>query len=686
MSKHLPHKTTATGNRVSERVAQPRIIYIITCALIVIVSVIFRFLWLGRLPGINFDEAYLAVQIQHFMRGEEYTLRTPTGLFFGPFLIVSHWVLLRLFQPDFFLLRLPIAFWSSIGLAVFYWLHRRAYGGVFDPYGAVGEEEAISYRCAPPTEAADFQITHGKATKRDEDAPPMEAAGFQITDGKATKRDEDAPPTEAADFQIPDGKATKRDEDAPPAEAAVFQITDGKARKRDEDAPPTEAAAFQITDGKARKRDEDAPPMEAAVPRNICNSRNQSSYALLLYACMPLSLASSRCHWDSSYMLLTAPLVLLPAIRMADGNARGLDLLLLLGGILLSLWIHPSSIVFIGLICLAFILILRRSLWRRLEALHIARRSLLLLALFAIAALGLSLLLIISGRNPHEAAGVAFRGVNILLSRPRDLLIYESYFGDFVGGARAFQFYAGVFDSTLLRGWSYAKLLALITAAIILLRSARHSDRMLGLVWVMLPIALIVTYPMFLLQIQGHERYVLWLLPLAAVSLVRTLEIAASSRPTLQKWNTPIILLVSLFMLGQFWFYYFILLQNGLHYSTLHPTWRTGSVEPKAAVAMLIQQQMAASANPIIYAENSTISQPLRYLLEPKARILTADEKPVVPPQDRPVFLVGFAESGYIQKKMAFWAVQERTSATPQIISTADGRPFLIVLALPPAK
>ena len=620
MSKHLPHKTTATGNRVSERVAQPRIIYIITCALIVIVSVIFRFLWLGRLPGINFDEAYLAVQIQHFMRGEEYTLRTPTGLFFGPFLIVSHWVLLRLFQPDFFLLRLPIAFWSSIGLAVFYWLHRRAYGGVFDPYGAVGEEEAISYRCAPPTEAADFQITHGKATKRDEDAPPAEAA------------------------------------------------------------------VFQITDGKARKRDEDAPPMEAAVPRNICNSRNQSSYALLLYACMPLSLASSRCHWDSSYMLLTAPLVLLPAIRMADGNARGLDLLLLLGGILLSLWIHPSSIVFIGLICLAFILILRRSLWRRLEALHIARRSLLLLALFAIAALGLSLLLIISGRNPHEAAGVAFRGVNILLSRPRDLLIYESYFGDFVGGARAFQFYAGVFDSTLLRGWSYAKLLALITAAIILLRSARHSDRMLGLVWVMLPIALIVTYPMFLLQIQGHERYVLWLLPLAAVSLVRTLEIAASSRPTLQKWNTPIILLVSLFMLGQFWFYYFILLQNGLHYSTLHPTWRTGSVEPKAAVAMLIQQQMAASANPIIYAENSTISQPLRYLLEPKARILTADEKPVVPPQDRPVFLVGFAESGYIQKKMAFWAVQERTSATPQIISTADGRPFLIVLALPPAK
>ena len=57
--------------------------------LVVLVAVVLRFYGLDRLPGINGDEAWLALQVQHLLRGEHVSLRTPTHMFINPLLVAT---------------------------------------------------------------------------------------------------------------------------------------------------------------------------------------------------------------------------------------------------------------------------------------------------------------------------------------------------------------------------------------------------------------------------------------------------------------------------------------------------------------------------------------------------------------------------------------------------------------------
>ena len=98
------------------------------------VSLVFRVLWLDRLPGINGDEAWYGVQAARFVAGEPWTVRTPTGLVANPLLFLTESLLLCIFEPSFWVLRLPIAIWAAIGLALTYVLHRWVYG---DPVEAI---------------------------------------------------------------------------------------------------------------------------------------------------------------------------------------------------------------------------------------------------------------------------------------------------------------------------------------------------------------------------------------------------------------------------------------------------------------------------------------------------------------------------------------------------------------------
>jgi len=95
---------------------------------IVLASVGFRFLWLDRLPGINGDEAWYGVQVQHFLNGDPWSPRTPSGLPINPFLFATHALLLSVADPSFGLLRLPIALWSCVGLVLTYRLHVWVFG------------------------------------------------------------------------------------------------------------------------------------------------------------------------------------------------------------------------------------------------------------------------------------------------------------------------------------------------------------------------------------------------------------------------------------------------------------------------------------------------------------------------------------------------------------------------------
>jgi hypothetical protein len=95
---------------------------------IAIVSVCFRFLWLDRLPGINGDEAWYGVQVLHFLNGQPWLARTPSGLPINPLLLATHAAILHVAEPSFWLLRLPIAVWSGVALVLTYRLHTWVFG------------------------------------------------------------------------------------------------------------------------------------------------------------------------------------------------------------------------------------------------------------------------------------------------------------------------------------------------------------------------------------------------------------------------------------------------------------------------------------------------------------------------------------------------------------------------------
>lgn len=95
---------------------------------ILAVSLTFRLLWLDRLPGINGDEAWYGSQILRCVRGLQWSGWTPTGLPINPLLFITEWLLLNCFEPNFWVLRLPIVIWSFVGLMLTYALYRWVYG------------------------------------------------------------------------------------------------------------------------------------------------------------------------------------------------------------------------------------------------------------------------------------------------------------------------------------------------------------------------------------------------------------------------------------------------------------------------------------------------------------------------------------------------------------------------------
>ena len=73
--------------------------------LVIAIAILFRVYALGRLPGINGDEAWYGVQAQHWVNGEMVTWRTPSGNLPGPLQLGGLLLLQSVFEPSFALLR-----------------------------------------------------------------------------------------------------------------------------------------------------------------------------------------------------------------------------------------------------------------------------------------------------------------------------------------------------------------------------------------------------------------------------------------------------------------------------------------------------------------------------------------------------------------------------------------------------
>lgn len=501
---------------------------------IILAGWVLRFLWLDCLPVVHGDEAYLAVQIAHWVRGEAFTLRTPSGMFLSPLLIVSHGLMLRLFEPDLLLMRLPGAVWACAGLVLFALLHRRTFGSWADALtGAV------------------------------------------------------------------------------------------------------------------------------------------------VLGSMPLHVATSRCHWDASYMPIMSALVLFPAIRVVDGRWTRTDLLLLAAGAFLCLWTHLSSIVFLGLLGLAAAWVQRRRILEYLEtwpAVALARPSLQVAGMVVLALMGAAGLLALSGR---DAAATLIRiesGVVRLLVHPGEMAAYLWTIAEFVGGQRAFKNFAGVSDSALLSWTSVAAALLVVAAVLGLARGERQSDRFLAAIWLGMPLVWIATASVFELKKLGNERYVLWILPLAAVSLVRGWNVWFERWRFVNRAIKPIWLALSALWLVTFWFHYFVPLQARAV--------REGGelAEQNAVAAGLVADAAGEGQSYRIYSQDWSIGQPLKYLLEPRAEIRMGLEEAQLE-DGKSAFVVGYADSGYLKEMRRKLEAAQQPFIEQTIVAQAGNR--LVTVFLP---
>lgn len=105
-----------------------RISCILSGIALLAVAVLLRGWDLGRVPGVNGDEAWSGVQAQRLLRGECVSARTPTGNPLNPFFMAPQVLLHSMAEPSFSLLRLPALASGLMALALNFYLCQRAFG------------------------------------------------------------------------------------------------------------------------------------------------------------------------------------------------------------------------------------------------------------------------------------------------------------------------------------------------------------------------------------------------------------------------------------------------------------------------------------------------------------------------------------------------------------------------------
>jgi hypothetical protein len=113
---------------MSEARARPSPVVLVAAGAGVLVAVAVRLFALGRLPGINGDEAWYGVQALRLLDGGAWNLRTPTGNLPGPLHLGALTLLHAVAPPSFTLLRLPTVLASLAQCAATWLVVRRHLG------------------------------------------------------------------------------------------------------------------------------------------------------------------------------------------------------------------------------------------------------------------------------------------------------------------------------------------------------------------------------------------------------------------------------------------------------------------------------------------------------------------------------------------------------------------------------
>ncbi len=457
--------------------------------LVVLVAVVLRFYGLDRLPGINGDEAWLALQVQHLLRGEHVSLRTPTHMFINPLLVATEAGILKLLPPSGWTLRLPIAIWGVLGLGAF-----------------------------------------------------------------------------------------------------------------------------------------------ATLGWRLWRDRLLVALATALFAAAPIAVAYCHCAWDPSFLLVVAPLVWLPALRLADQPSSRLDWTLLVIGAVACLWVHLTSVLMLAVLAL--------GLWRLNPPTRRVTWIWLGLGLAAVVALAW-----IGGLGTQALSLLVERPLRFA-TRPESTIQLLALPGLLATGGRAFGFFAGMPETWLVWAVAASAMLGLTGLAWRLRRSELASDRLLAWSWLLLPLPWWVAAGLLVPQAVGRERYVVWLMVPIVLLLVRGLQ--AAPRLLLS------VALASVVLSGV-WLY---AVEQQLWPETMHRAFRTGAREPKVAVAERIRE-LAVPGQPLRVAVTDWwLEHPLRYLLPSDAQVGVG--------LDHPQFSVVWSASA--------------GKTFPETLSDRHGRPILSLL------
>lgn len=524
----------------STRALSPAVVIVAVCLLAV--AVLFRFVWLDAIPGINGDEAQAAVEVQKFLAGQPHTFRTPTGQYFNPIMIASEIVTLKLHEPSFFWLRLPSAIWICVSLVINFFLYRRVFG-----------------------------------------------------------------------------------------------------------------------------------------------DRGQALLSTVLLACLPLTIAYSRIGWDSTYTLLTSPLVMYPAMLLAEHRAKIVDLIVLAIGMFLSLWVHATTGIFVVSLA-AGVFWTGRAKWTDI----LSRRTGLpdrgwlfpvATIVLVLAGAGLYLLLCkIVNIPPGRALGVMANSTMKFLQNPPWIAEYLNVVGKIVSGHAVFRYYAAVPDLPVLRVISVVTSLAMLVLIGRLLFSPRGADRLIGVVGCLAAVMLIATMPMLTLYQTSHERYLMWIAPLFVVMLVRGL-VNFKLQPPAVGWS---VVAISAAMLLQTWLFYFSPLIRQTYADQLERAFLTSDVDPKSVAADVIRAEAGQAKDVRVYAVDWWAQHPIQYLLGLDF-VVTREELPradALPPGK--FFVVAFGREPFVRQSAEQVVAAGRTFRGHEI-PAVDGRVVMTVLTVEPA-
>jgi hypothetical protein len=254
--------------------------------------------------------------------------------------------------------------------------------------------------------------------------------------------------------------------------------------------------------------------------------------------------------------------------------------------------------------------------------------------------------------------------------------------GDILCGPRAYEFLAGAPRPGWIC-WAYLLALAITVGAFYnLFRHGRTSDRALVLVTGLTVAMVLAVAGTLRIRELSCERYVLYVVPLAAVACTRALGSVCGTRgQSSNQLPVYLTLLAGAVFLGQGWTLYFDPLRHQAYGTSLHPTFWTGQRDPKAAAAELIRQRDDGLTPCAVFAEDWWLQHPLQYLLGSRYSVETRGATSLAE-NERTQYFVGFTGSAVLERVRAR-LTEVGLRFQEHDVQAGAGRPIVTVVVIP---